>query len=569
MSTSKRLKVSHTSDRGVEVPSASISDLPNDLLKHCFNFIPDSYITIAPVSRQFHRNYCTRGMDDSLTALSTDVILQVGRNKRTTADAASNDVKLTEYCFINNAPKEFMIQVCVKAAMKGRIDVIECVNIFGVDLMKVVQKMKKFRDPTTLIYKLTKEGNLKMLQYFDRKNLLQDFGEQTWPSLFSTAEASHQLHIMKWIDERDAQYAYKRFYTKNMKSRIEAYEHVIEGVTASKVTEELCIKAAKYDKEHALVTLKWLRQNGYSWHERFCRAAALNDNLQALKWARNNNCPWNAGTLCEAAKRGNIPIIEYCLQNQCPMTIGVCACAMENKDHKTALAVLKLLRQNLCPWDYGTVDKAIYSGNFEAMLWAKRNGCAWRIDSFALLTQRGNVSIIEEVLQHEQQHGSNLFLQTEGTVKMTPDVIRVINSVMFVSRSSDSLIIEKLKLLRKYGYEWNAETFIENVKHGRLLVLQWLRLMGCSIYEDEDEDILCIAAVERGSIEILKYMHEVVGCRLSKEAYAYCFNFDGLDVAHVSYLPLHVRDSYTEILEYLEDNDCPRPDNSDWRIYSF
>ena len=82
--SNKRLKVSHSSDRAIarEVPTAaSISDLPNDLLKHCFSFIPGSYVKVAPVCRQFFRNYCTVGIDDSLTALSTNVLLKIGQNK--------------------------------------------------------------------------------------------------------------------------------------------------------------------------------------------------------------------------------------------------------------------------------------------------------------------------------------------------------------------------------------------------------------------------------------------------------------------------------------------------------
>ncbi|GFH47637.1 hypothetical protein CTEN210_04112 [Chaetoceros tenuissimus] len=488
MSANKRLKVSHTSDRGrgEEVPSASISDLPNDILKHCFSFIPGQYITVAPVSRHFHRNYCTIGMDDSLNALSTDILLQIGKNRSTTVDAVSDDIKLTEYCFIKNTPKEFMIKVCQIAAMKGRTDIIECANVFGIDLIQLVQN--KMRNHSTLIEKLVEEGNLEMIQYFDSK-LLEDFHPSFWRTLFSRAAVSNHLHIMKWICKEKCQNADRIIdYRKSMKSSIEAYVVVLEGVTASDVTVELCMKAVKHgnipvlehchrnnfrfatitwlcnssmenkDKEQALVTLKWLRQHGCDWDESLCEAAVSYDNLGALKWARSEGCPWDAGTLCAAAKHGNIAVVEYCLQTQCPMTASICSYAMLNNDHDRALAILKLLRQNLCPWDVGTVDQAIYNGNFEAMVWAKKNGCPWRINSFALLTQRGNVSQIEEVLQYEQLHGSMLFVQTEGIVKMTPDVVRTINSVIFVRRSnddSDDCIIEKLKVLRRYGYEWN------------------------------------------------------------------------------------------------------------------
>ncbi|GFH47633.1 hypothetical protein CTEN210_04108 [Chaetoceros tenuissimus] len=597
-----RLKVSHTSDRGVEVPSASISDLPNDLLKHCFSFIPGSYVIVAPVSRQFHKNYCTQGMDDSLTALSTDSILKIGRNRRTTVNAASNDVKLTEYCFINKAPEDFMIKVCRKAAMKGHIDVIECANAFGVDFIQFVRR--ELRSFSNLMTTLAEEGNLEIIQYIDSK-LPNGFeikysssDDPLWQHIFSKAAASNHLHIMKWIYEEKIQNADSR---TDMKSGIEAHEYVLEGIIAPRVTEELCTEAAKYgnievleychrnnfrfdtvtwlwshsmenkDKKQALVTLKWLRQHGCPWNKSLCSYAALNDNLEALKWARSEGCPWDARTLCQAAKRGDIPMIEYCLQNQCPMIASVCTDAMFNKDHESALAILKLLRKFSCPWNEGTINIAGCNGNFEAMFWAKHNGCPWTTQAFAFLVQGDNVSIIEQFLKDELLlHGSILFVQTEGTVKMTPEVVREINSRIFSpsllpgTGSSESLIIEKLKLLRKYGYEWNVDTSTEAVKHHRFLVLRWLKFMGCPMDADT-----CTAAVKSCNIEILKYAHEVAGCALSKEAYAYCFNDTGLKQRrrHRRSIPTTVRDSHRELLKYLEKNDCPKPDKSDWTVY--
>ena len=44
---------------------------------------------------------------------------------------------------------------------------------------------------------------------------------------------------MKWIYEEKSQNSDRR-YMEAMKSRIEVHEHVLEGVTASEVMEELC-----------------------------------------------------------------------------------------------------------------------------------------------------------------------------------------------------------------------------------------------------------------------------------------------------------------------------------------
>ena len=75
----------------------------------------------------------------------------------------------------------------------------------------------------------------------------------------------------------------------------------------------------------------------------------------------------------------------------------------------------------------------------------------------------------------------------------------------------------------------------------------------------------CTGAVQAGKIEILKYAHEVAGCFLSKETYAFCFGWLGLETNYNS-IPTSVRDSHVEILKYLEENECPRPARSDWNI---
>lgn len=216
------------------------------------------------------------------------------------------------------------------------------------------------------------------------------------------------------------------------------------------------------DKEQALKTLKWLRQHDSPWDEALCSSAALNENLEALKWARNNGCAWSRTTLSAAAESGNIPIIEYCLQSQCPMTSYACSAAMKNKDESTAIETSKLLRKHSCPWDKFTCATAILYGHFEALRWVRRNSCPFTEDVFRLLVTRGNVSMIEEFLQDEPRHDTN-------------DIFKAALSDQL---SHSSHIIGKLKLLREYGYRWNANTALEAVKQRRVKVLQWLRFMG-------------------------------------------------------------------------------------------
>ncbi|GFH55038.1 predicted protein [Chaetoceros tenuissimus] len=136
--SNKRLKVSPVCDNREE-PSASLQDLPNDVLKYCFSFIPGSYITVGPVSMNFYSNYSTLGIHESASFNSAETLLEIGKNRRTTADAVSSDIKLTEYCFVVDAPEKFMEKVFCMAATKSRRDIIECCKTFGINCNKVFE----------------------------------------------------------------------------------------------------------------------------------------------------------------------------------------------------------------------------------------------------------------------------------------------------------------------------------------------------------------------------------------------------------------------------------------------
>ncbi|GFH48894.1 hypothetical protein CTEN210_05370 [Chaetoceros tenuissimus] len=508
-SAQKRLKVSNSSSLS-EVPSASISNLPNDVLKHCFSFIPGSYVTVAPVSRQFFSNYSTVGICDSDSVNSADSLLKIGKNRRTTADAVASDIKLTEYCMINEAPEEFMIKACQKAASKGRTDIIECAHILGIDIKKVVGKFKWPGGPENLIIKLAKEGNLEMLKYFDNRfpETVADANLRDWRGTFQLArdEDRNNVHVMKWIVEEKqkrqdhcliqaleshealnidvtvAEPSWNVFEVASLQGNLEVLERCHRNNFQCE-SWALNYAIMNKDKERALETLKWLRRHGCPWDEesQFCEQAARNNNLEALKWARSEGCPWDEDTLVEAARIGNIAMLEYCLQNKCPLDAKTCSWAMFNEDHHTALEVLKTLRKYYCPWGYSweyryslvksTCYEAIRSGNYEAMFWAKRNGCPWTEEDFCYLVQEGHVSAIEEALQDEPHHDVNDRVH----------VNKIFGAALRTKSSHVSCIIEKLKLLRRYGYEWNVETSSMASKLGKLQVLQWLHYKGCAV----------------------------------------------------------------------------------------
>lgn len=124
---------------------------------------------------------------------------------------------------------------------------IECAVSFGIDFFDIVRK-EVIWNTSFLMNTLAEKGNLEMIQYFDRK-LPTGFDEYRSSDHVWGEMASNKLHIKKWICEEKIQHADN---ITDMKSRIEAHEHVLEGVTAPEVTYALS------RKQWSMVTLKCL-----------------------------------------------------------------------------------------------------------------------------------------------------------------------------------------------------------------------------------------------------------------------------------------------------------------------
>jgi hypothetical protein len=621
---SKRLKVARTSsDDTKEVPSASISDLPNDLLKHCFSFIPGSYITVAQVSRQFFSNYSTVDIDDSLTVLSTDALLKIGRNKRTTADAVSNDVFLTEYGFINNAPTEFMNEVCRKAIMKGRKDIIECATVFGIDFKEGVFDDDSFDildlmsggvpRQITMIQTLAEGGNLDMLRYLFGKFSWLDSEASAMTAARGASEKGH-LHVLQWFHEKDKDFISDHRVAEQvtfhghlnilrwladddiehllplsndqnvaaLSGSVEALKFLQEKThpqfdqtVFAAAAESGSIDMLKYchenncpfdsrsyhdafenkDKATVLQTLKWLSRHEFPWDEKVCELAAKTGNLCALKFARSEGCPWNAEeTVKFAAMSGSIDILEYCLQNGCELSADLCTYSVLKENNPNALDTLQWLRQRSCPWDDKTCQYAVTYNNYDAFVWARNNGCEMDSITFSMVMSSDNISVIEHCL--ENQDKNRKFVQIRGRNVDSDDITSICKPIFTLGSDSTAGLVEKLRLLQKYGHEWNASITAIAADSGNLQVLKWLHFRGCPW-----DARTCNAAVRNNNLEMLKYAHEN-GCKWTKNTYAHCFEYMGLHYGKItSTKPIP---ELKNILKYLEDHDCPRPEESDW-----
>ncbi|GFH47595.1 hypothetical protein CTEN210_04070 [Chaetoceros tenuissimus] len=365
----KRFKTTHDSR---EDPTASIGDLPSDVLKHCFGFIPGSYVTVAPVSRHFFSNYVTLGIHESAAFNSADSILKMGRNRRTVVDSAtveavSNDMKLTEYAFMSKAPQEFLNKVCRKAAAKGRKDILEFAAAFGMDVAQILEGCSSWGEV------LAEEGNLDFLKYLHEKFdcFSQDYCPG-WHKIAVSAASGGHVHILDWIYDMCGSIEYFLFDDDDVDDVIDAGNFEV---------------------------LKWCNEvlDGTLDFERYGPTVAASGNVNALKYLFevSSDKYFNKEISKIAANDGNIKILEFCHQNfDNPFNEKTCADSLHNKDKDQALKVLKWLRRHNCPWDESTCSAAASNNNMKALQWAKRNGCPWNQNTCNAAVVYNNLEIL-------------------------------------------------------------------------------------------------------------------------------------------------------------------------------
>ena len=118
-------------------------------------------------------------------------------------------------------------------------------------------------------------------------------------------------------------------------------------------------------------TLSWALEKCSEKKERFCEQMALNGNLELLKVLRENGCPWDETTCGSAARNGHLESLKYAHENGCPWDETTCS----NAAKFGHLECLKYAHENGCPWDETTCFNAAYNDHPESFKYAVENGC--------------------------------------------------------------------------------------------------------------------------------------------------------------------------------------------------
>ena len=535
MPSTKRIKVSH--EIGQETsPSKNdmkhIQDLPNDVFRHCLEFVGrGSYAFVAPVSKNFYWNYINFGVEIKNNVLGVDIILQQGRNKRTTAnDVATGSLRLATECFLN-APKTFQEEACRQAAVGGRVDILKCADALGVEMESAFEDAE---DPFTmdLIPQIVSNGHLEVIEFLhdqgidlDNKEMVENMGDickgkslhwmmnkgiisnfekqvvnylardgeldilkesyKHFPFgdklTFRACAEGGSVEVMNWLlQEHDCEWTESLFCEAASSGSIPMMELCFQhGCPTSEYT---CRGAmANENKEVALVALKWLRDHEIPWNEKVCEKAAMYGNLIALKWARENGCPWDEETFHCAAQKGNMDILQYCIEHDCPVdpyTIysyqffddyGPSTTFSDFKER--SLKVYKFLHEHsILDREDDEISKTLaHENHLETLMWAIGQGYPWHEDIFKTAISHYYIHLAEYCLQHLTTMDGTIYF--DAMVKMN-------------NEHDDAKIIRMLQMFHDYGIPWNRDIISCDIiscaeRLGRSNIVSWLRCMGC------------------------------------------------------------------------------------------
>ena len=476
--------------------STSLQDLPNDVLKYCFSFIPGSYITVGPVSKHFYSNYSTLGIHESATLNSANILLQIRKNKRTTAGAVSSDLQLTEYCFIIGAPDKFMEKVCVEAAIKSRRDILDCSETFGINCKNIIEHNSHRPYTRRIMDKLAEEGNLDMIEYLVEKydlihensfSRIDDVFEGEGvlerrlffcgiDDVFKGAVKKGHLDTLQWINENFPKYM-NRTQTEH-ETMLEENGHYMFDTVFS---------------EGDLATITWFVDNVdlNIDNEDIYRMVAWRGELHVFEAIRGYYEPaiFNEEIFEVAALSGNVELLDYLYQNNCPFdsSENMYSKVLDQRDKDKALLAIKWLRRHNFPWDEETCASAASNKNLSALKWVRNEGCPWdeRTLVEASWRYRGCKSDITEMIEYCIQHGCPLSSRT---------------CQYAMHNSDDSIALEVLKLLRKHSCPWDEKTCEDAANYENFESLIWAKSNGCPWNPSTFLKVLSY-----GSISVIEY----------------------------------------------------------------
>lgn len=505
-------------------------------------------------------------------------------------DATSSSIELAEYCFLN-AQDTFQAKILVKAAIKGRRDIVVMGHALGVNVDKA------FQGNSYALVEITKRGDLEMVQFLEEQGLnislfVKDIinaasshghvhilqwlhGTHALPKhvfricfeaacegrldvikwaenilgrdeefekdfMDAAAKLGH-LNVVKWYRSRGIQWDELTLTMAAGSGNMDLIQHLLDHDCPKNTFKACAFAVSISDHGKALEVLKVLRYHGLPWNAETCVRAAKRGNIDVIMYARANGCPWDSTVSFSAACSNNYNVLEYCLRNGCPFERSdISSEIMYCSDHSQLLRTLQRFLNYLLPLNKNICEIAARTGHLNALKWARSLGCPWDEMTFFYAVKSNSIGVVQYCIDSDCPFDQNISAAAVNHWKYC---------------SIDLMPI--LKLLHKSGYPWHEDAAALTAKNGDLKLLRLLKYYGCPW-----DSRVCNEAVRADNFEMLVFAHES-GCQWTKETYAYCFGAGLSDYYHE--IPTQYKCS-DEIFNYLRDNNCPPPEPSDWQM---
>jgi hypothetical protein len=160
------------------------------------------------------------------------------------------------------------------------------------------------------------------------------------------------------------------------------------------------------------------------------------------------------------------------------------------------LATVQFLRAQRCPWDWRACQSAAQAGALQTLQWLREQGCDWGA---------------EYILHSAASSGS---IELTAWVLAQPGVIASEAALITAAKAGD---MPMCQFLRAEQLPWTESTTSAAAAGNHVGVLDWLREQGCPW----DAQLLCIAAAEGDSVEVLQHLqqHDGVQCTAAQLRY--------------------------------------------------
>ncbi|GFH52668.1 hypothetical protein CTEN210_09144 [Chaetoceros tenuissimus] len=367
MSSVKRIKVAHKSSDDMSSPSSNvrsddtstsdickhIQDLPSDVFRHCLEFVgKGSFAFVAPVSKHFYWNYINLGVEMKNNVIDVDVILQQGKNKKTTAKdvAAASGITLVTECFLE-APKKFKEKFVVKQfAVENKNEEA------ALTALKWLREHNIPWNEQVCDY-AAMYGNLKALRWARENGCPWNNSRET----YNVAAKYGTLEILDYCFENNCP----------VDSNI-IYQMPFDDDIFNPIESEL--------QDRSLKVYKWLHQHSVPWNEVASLVAAQKGHLETLKWAIENVCPYSLENIIEAATtRSNLAMLKYCLQYLAPTDVDIYVFALNKMCRRwwssAIIEVIQMFRNNGIPWNRDIIPCAERLRESNVADWLRCVGC--------------------------------------------------------------------------------------------------------------------------------------------------------------------------------------------------